>query len=115
MICVAAPPPTGIIAAPHSACSAALLVGSTRSSRTNVQSASSCASNSWHRALLAHHATVLLVKQHVERCLDRHCALEEEMVLLKRGKVLPQKYTDELMDCQRRCRPVVRCNPIGWC
>lgn len=47
--------------------------------------------------------------------------LEEQVVLLKLGKLLllegqdVQKHTDELTDCWRRGRPVVRCNPIGWC
>ena len=47
--------------------------------------------------------------------------LEKQLVLLKLGKLLllegqdVQKDTDELTDCWRRCRPVVRENSIGWC
>jgi hypothetical protein len=47
--------------------------------------------------------------------------LEKQVLLLKLGKLLlkeredVQEHTDELTDCWRRCRPVVREKPIGWC
>ena len=46
---------------------------------------------------------------------------EKQVLLLKLGKLLlkkgedVQKDADELTDCWRRCRPVVREKPIGWC
>ena len=48
-------------------------------------------------------------------------SLKEQQLLLMVGKLLllqgqdVQEHTDELADCWRCRRPVVRCNPIGWC
>ena len=36
-----------------------------------------------------------------------------QLVLLEREDV--QKYTDELTDRWRRCRPVLNADAIGWC
>jgi hypothetical protein len=38
--------------------------------------------------------------------------LVSKLLLLKREDL--HKHTNELTDCWRRCRPVLRCNAIGW-
>ncbi len=38
--------------------------------------------------------------------------LVSKLLLLEREDL--HKHTNELTDCWRRCRPVLRCNAIGW-